>query len=276
VKLAWATDLHLDMVNRNRLEEFVRDVKNAGPVDGLLLTGDISTALRVKDDVHYLHEQTKLEVYYVLGNHDFWVSRGTSRLMAETRASLKAAVGVEYAADIEGVLYLSQPDAILTMGEVSLIGEDGWYDGRYGHATKSIIGLNDWVYIKDFFSLKIGSIVGKSRSIADAYAASLYIKACLALADGAKTLVVATHVPPFRECATYRGVPSDDEWAPWFVSKATGDVLLQLATDFPDRRFEVFCGHSHGGSDVQVRENLRVRTGAATYGQPRLQGVFEF
>jgi predicted MPP superfamily phosphohydrolase len=35
----------------------------------------------------------------------------------------------------------------------------------------------------------------------------------------------------------------------------------------------VLCGHTHGGGDVQVAENLRVVTGPAEYGEPEIRAI---
>ncbi len=37
----------------------------------------------------------------------------------------------------------------------------------------------------------------------------------------------------------------------------------------------VLCGHTQGGGEVQMAENLRVVTGPAEYGRPEIQQVFE-
>lgn len=34
-------------------------------------------------------------------------------------------------------------------------------------------------------------------------------------------------------------------------------------------------GHTHGGGEVQVAENLRVVTGQAEYGRPEIQQIIE-
>ena len=57
--------------------------------------------------------------------------------------------------------------------------------------------------------------------------------------------------------------------------KASGDVLLAAAEAHADREILVFCGHTHGGGTVEVRPNLRVITGAAEYGAPRLQEILD-
>jgi len=50
-----------------------------------------------------------------------------------------------------------------------------------------------------------------------------------------------------------------------------GDVLLEVARSRPKCQILVLCGHTHGGGEVQVAENLRVMTGPAEYGKPEVQ-----
>ena len=38
----------------------------------------------------------------------------------------------------------------------------------------------------------------------------------------------------------------------------------------------VLSGHTHGGGRAQILENLTVLTGAAAYGEPAVQEVFEW
>ena len=88
-------------------------------------------------------------------------------------------------------------------------------------------------------------------------------------------VIVATHVPPFREAAWYQGSPSADDYLPFFACKAVGDVLLEVAQSYPECRFLVLCGHTHGSGEIQVLENLRVVTGQAEYGRPEIQQIIE-
>ena len=37
----------------------------------------------------------------------------------------------------------------------------------------------------------------------------------------------------------------------------------------------VLCGHTHGEGQAQILPNLKVLTGGAKYGEPRVQRVFE-
>ena len=42
-----------------------------------------------------------------------------------------------------------------------------------------------------------------------------------------------------------------------------------------DRQMTVLCGHTDGAGEAQVLPNLRVLTGAAEYGEPKVQRVLE-
>jgi hypothetical protein len=37
----------------------------------------------------------------------------------------------------------------------------------------------------------------------------------------------------------------------------------------------VLCGHTHGGGEILVAENLRVVTGPAEYGKPEIQQIMD-
>jgi hypothetical protein len=78
-------------------------------------------------------------------------------------------------------------------------------------------------------------------------------------------------VPPFREAFMYEAKISGDDGLPYFSSKATGDVLMQVAEENPDIAFLVFCGHTHHEAYFQARDNLIVKVGGAEYYQPKVQ-----
>jgi hypothetical protein len=88
-------------------------------------------------------------------------------------------------------------------------------------------------------------------------------------------VIVATHIPPFREAAWYPGRPSADDYLPFFSCKAVGDVLVEAGRAHPQCRFLVLCGHTHDGGEIQVAENLRVITGPAEYGKPEIQQIID-
>ena len=52
-------------------------------------------------------------------------------------------------------------------------------------------------------------------------------------------------------------------------------MLLEAAQLYPKCQILVFCGHTHGGGEIQVVENLQVVTGAAEYGTPEIRQIIE-
>src|SRR5580658_1327279 len=67
------------------------------------------------------------------------------------------------------------------------------------------------------------------------------------------------------------GMASDD-YLPFFSCNAAGDAILEAARSHPRCQIRVLCGHTHGGGEVQVVENLRVVTGAADFIAAGLEG----
>ena len=41
----------------------------------------------------------------------------------------------------------------------------------------------------------------------------------------------------------------------------------------PKSNLLVLCGHTHGGGEIKVLDNLRVLTGEAEYGRLRITGI---
>lgn len=88
-------------------------------------------------------------------------------------------------------------------------------------------------------------------------------------------IIAVTHVPPFREAAWYQGKPSNDDFLPYFASKAAGDVMVKVMKAHPRSNLLVLCGHMHDGGGIKVLDNLRVLTGEAEYGRLRVNQVLE-
>lgn len=51
---------------------------------------------------------------------------------------------------------------------------------------------------------------------------------------------------------------NNDDWLPYFASKATGEVLNDICTAYPDINFLVLCGHTHGKAKYSPCSNLLV------------------
>ena len=132
--------------------------------------------------------------------------------------------------------------------------------------------LNDYVHIRDLASANLvrSELLRRIQALAEDAASHLrdVVPRALALAP---RLIVATHVPPFREACWHEGRISDDEWLPHFSSKVVGEALVAAAAAHPDASLTVLCGHTHGEGTVEILPNLTKRfttfgiTSQATY-----------
>ena len=266
MKLAWATDIHLDHATESARRRFCQAVSEQA--DALVVTGDIAESHILGTALTVLAELTGLPVYFVLGNHDFY--RGS---ISTTRRQAGYVV-------TQNLVYLSQAGVVELTPNTALVGHDGWADGRLGDLDGSDVILNDFLLIdelkhwRDIHTLDKPALRKALEALGDEAAG--YLKSVLALAaEKYSQVIVATHIPPFRDAAWYEGHPSADDYLPFFSCKAVGDVLLEAARSYPKCQILVLCGHTHGGGEIQVAENLRVVTGPAEYGRPEIRQVFE-
>lgn len=267
MKLAWSTDIHLDHAFELQREEFFQSIRDS-EADALVISGDISNANMLKRHLDMLAAGVDLPIYFVLGNHDFyggWISeiRDVARNRSRDRQNLHY---------LTSMMYVSLSD------DVALVGHDGWYDARIGRTGKII--LNDFQLVRDFSALcgdwdvaGIKPDVAMELKFKDlAGEAADHFRTVLAVAfEDHRKVVLVTHVPPFAEACWHMGRRSDIEWLPYFTSKTAGDALVEVMEARPDKELLVLCGHSHGNGSAQIRDNLNVLTGGASYRFPSLQ-----
>jgi predicted MPP superfamily phosphohydrolase len=268
MRLAWATDIHLDHATESARRRFCQSVNEQA--DALVVTGDIAESHILGTTLSALAEQTGQPVYFVLGNHDFY--RGS---ISATRRQVGYVVN-----DTPGLVYLTQAGVVELTSNTALVGHDGWADGRLGDLDGSDVILNDFLLIdelkhwRDHHTLDKPALRRALEALGDEAAG--YLKGVLApAAKHYPKVIVATHIPPFREAAWYQGRPSADVYLPFFSCKAVGDVLLDVAQSHPKCQILVLCGHTHDGGEIQAADNLRVVTGPAEYGRPHIQWVID-
>ena len=278
MRVAWATDIHLDFLSDERVREFAGEMWGTG-ADALIVSGDISNAVQLVHHLRLLVEGVPGRLFFVLGNHDFY---GGS--IVEVRAAVAAVCARK-----PRLCWL--PDAgVVRLGEnTALVGVDGWGDARLGDANRTTVVLNDFFKIADLAAtlepavLRMPGLLVHSdrgrlhaalRGLGDAEAARCRAVVGAALAEYPEVLVV-THVPPFKAACWHEGALSDDNWLPYFTCDAVGVALRELAEAHPRRRLTVLCGHTHGAGEAQITANLRVLTGGAEYRRPAVQRVLE-
>lgn len=257
MRLAWLTDVHLNFLDAPARARFAAEVA-ATETTGLLITGDIAEADSLEGALEELAMTAARPVWFVLGNHDFY---GGS--IADVRAR---------AHELGTARWLPAAGVVRLTDEVALLGHDGWGDARLGNVAYTPVELADFHAIRELRGLRRKTRHALLRRLGDEAAASLREHVTDALV-WARHLVVALHVPPFRESCWHDGRISDDDWLPYFTCDAAGVVLRQLMHDHPDARMTVYCGHTHGDGVAQLLPNLRVITGGATYGTPIVRTI---
>jgi 3',5'-cyclic AMP phosphodiesterase CpdA len=263
MRLSWSTDVHLNFLSVAEVDAFGTTIMEQKP-DAVLLTGDISEAPAIRRHLEQLQKRVACPLYFVLGNHDFY--RGSIESVRKTARELTATEAGPFWLPSRGVVSFGE--------ESALVGVDGWGDGRAGDYANTPINLNDFLLIEDLAGLGREELVARVRAIGDAEAATLrplLEQAC----ESRREVIVATHVPPFREACWHDGQVSNDEWLPWFTCIAVGEVLLAAARAHPECRLTVLCGHTHSAGQVSLADNLSVHTGGADYGSPSVARLLE-
>lgn len=277
-RVAWLTDVHLNFLSEADRRRFAQELRELA-LDAVLVSGDIAESPSLAWGLMHLAAGAACRVCFVLGNHDFY--HGS---IGGTRARV-----VALQEEVPQLTYLTASGVVELGPNTALVGHDGWGDARLGDFFGSNVVLNDYLLIEDLrepapdgapiagcpWARDRRPLARRLQALGDEAADHFRQVVPLALASHCRVIAVI-HAPPFREACRYNGRVSDDHWAPHFSCGAAGAALRELMAAQPDREMLVLCGHTHTAADVQILPNLRVLCGAAQYGQPVIQQVFEF
>lgn len=209
--IVWITDCHLSFLEERDRQAFYNRIANMAP-SAVTITGDIGKGLST---IRYLEEiawYLSCPVFFVLGNHDFWVLPSLKDMRA----------GVSLLCEREpSLVYVTQRGICPLTERTCVIGHDGWPDARLGNIEESRLSLNDFVMIEEV-SGPFRFRASKMQVLADE--AARHVAALLpeALARY-EHVYVLTHVPPFAEACIHEGHPTDADGLPYFASKVMGD-----------------------------------------------------
>ena len=268
MRLAWLTDIHLNFVDAARVDEFLASVRDRA--DAVAISGDIAES---RDVCHYLRtieEIVQKPIYFVLGNHDFYRDS-----IPQVRRMVAGLAG-----ESKYLNYLTAMQLVQLTPSTAIIGHDGWADARLGDYRRSNVILSDHQLIAELARWFDGSRLDKDNllrtmtALADE-AAGHFATVLEEAASKYPNLVAVTHVPPFREAAWYQRKPSNDDYLPHFACKVVGDIMRAVMREHPTSNLLVLCGHTHGGGEFQASDNIRVLTGEAEYGRPRISRVLD-
>lgn len=265
-RILWISDPHLNFLPGGGVREFaqaiVEDPRWQG-FDAAVVTGDLAEFHNFDKLIERFADSLGKPVYFVLGNHDAY--GGSISGLRQKAAGMKGKAR-----------WLVSEKLVQLCEGTALVGQDGWYDARFGDAARSEVVLSDFHHIKELKPVRGVRLFDKLREIADECAREAKSLIEAAIAAGNKRIVFATHVPPFWQAAWHEGQVSDRHWLPWMSSKAMGDVLSALAAAHPEVDFLVLCGHTHGDGTYQHAPNMKVLTGHSEYRDPRVTSKFDF
>lgn len=263
MRCAWATDIHLNFVDGRHRYAFAESVLKHEP-DIVLLGGDLAEADNVVSYLQELEDWIQRPIYFVLGNHDFY--KGSIRSVRESISELTR--------DSEHLFWMNDAGVVPIGQEASLVGHDSWADGGLGDYWGSGVVLNDFLLIEEFQQLGKRARLELLERLA-AEAAAHFGKVLPEAFGSSRSVILLTHVPPFRQACWHEGKISADDFLPFFATKVVGDMLRSVMEANPECNLRVFCGHTHGGGAADILPNLKVYTGGAQYGKPRVQMVFD-
>ena len=262
MRLIWLTDIHLDHLKDDDAQSFCQRVNDSGP-DNLLLTGDISNGEKIEKHLKMIKKQISCPVYFVLGNHDFYKSSisEVNKLVEKITSKSKQ------------LIWMDKSRAVKLSDTTALVGHSGFNDGRNGDYENSEYEPADFYEIEEFKDISEEERLELMKKLADESADHIR-KVLPEACKTAPEVIMLTHVPPYSEACWFESEVTDKNHQPFFSSKAMGEAIHEVMADFPKTGLTVYCGHTHHSGEARIADNIKVYTGAATYGFPVAQRTF--
>jgi 3',5'-cyclic AMP phosphodiesterase CpdA len=138
MRLAWATDIHLDFLADEQVRAFAGSLVADRP-DAVILSGDLSHAEQLEHHLRLLAGGTSCPIYFVLGNHDYYGS---------SVAAVREAVA-EICSRKPRLRWLPNRGVVELTATTAMIGCDGWADARLGDFGGTPVFLNDFIHIEE-------------------------------------------------------------------------------------------------------------------------------
>lgn len=252
----WFTDVHFDYVGELNLFKFIDTINEFKP-KGVFITGDIANGLSIQKDLKYIARNCKTDIYFVLGNHDRYLS-SFSKVKEKIQKLCKKYDNLHWMPEA-GVIRLNNSNA--------LIGVDGWFNFSYTNPN-NILFTNDWFMIKELIvnysvanKIKfINKIIDDGCNIAEEN-----LKEALKSYDH---IHMITHFPPFIEAAGNEKYYFKNFWNSYDVNTKLGELLTSIMKNYPNKKLTVYCGHTHHWKRTQILDNLECIVGDSRYFNP--------
>lgn len=253
-RYVWYSDTHLNKsVFPFMKRGFIRRLDEAH-ADGVIVTGDISSGLRLESDLRFLARHFDGPIYFVLGNHDYH-KRHIESVHADVRRLCARHPNLCWLTDI-GLVELTD--------NIALVGTEGWYDASLGDPTW-LRWTTDWWLTLDFLQMdSMDERIAAWRRMARTSAELVESRLQQAF-ERYRTVYVATHFPPWREATRSAGTFMESFWLPYNTNAAMGAAIERVAIDHPDSNVVVLAGHTHVPCHVRVSDNVQCHVARATY-----------
>lgn len=261
--IAWMTDTHFNLLKPEEFKIFVAQLNSSGFTD-LWLTGDISCGTEICFHLSYLAENFPGQIYFILGNHDYY-----KLFIAESRQMVQK-LSQKYS-NLHYLTFENQP--VPFNEDTALIGDDGWYDGLWREPQTSLIFWWDWYFIKDFRCLFSAE---ERLTLMQKLAHDALNRIRTNLESALKThstIYLLSHIPPWP--ARHRWKLIENFWKPYNSSKLLASMLMDLMTEHPDKKLIVLSGHTHLKRQEEISHNIELRVGEANFHSPQVQELIE-
>ncbi len=260
-KLAWLTDIHLDFLDLEKIQDFAYSARASNP-DAYLLGGDISVAPLLHTHLRILEHYWQRPIYFVLGNHDYY--KGSINTIRD-----KLPVFVSKQSHLH---WLPNDGIVELCPTTALIGHGLWADGRLGLKEKSSILLNDYALIKELKYTNQTRLFQSLNQLGDRAAREVEPTLRSALARY-NHIFFLTHIPPFIHNHDDDNHQPDPDFLPHLICHAVGQMLRQVMAEFPHNMLTVLSGHIHVAFESWVSDNIFFKTAQARYRHPKMHEI---
>lgn len=256
-RLLRLTDIHLDKATTSAKSRFLGALR-ASPCDAVLITGDISVAADLIDHLTEISKACgKRPVIFTTGNHDYFGS--SFKEVDQAIASL--------CARHRNLIALGNGEVIQLSNNTGMVGHPGWYDGQSGAGEQTKVESPDRYQIHDFIDLDRKAFFKKLRLLGQE-SAKYFRKVLPQALSYYSKVILATHVPPFTQGIRYSQMGCVWNRQPYFANRAAGNLIWGISKSFPNRRIQIYAGHTHSAASVMMRPNLSMHVAGARPGCP--------
>lgn len=253
LKIIWYSDTHLNRLLPWNRFLFVKRVKSQ-KADGLFLTGDISHGLSINSDLQYLAEKLDIPIYFVLGNHDYYL-----RSMDKVHDQL-----LNLTSKYSNLHWLTNSQVLSLNKKTAVIGAEGWYDASLGDPEYLKYTL-DWLLIKDFRKLSnFKERLAKFKELA-LNSADLISKKLEESFENHKITYILTHYPAWEQATRDVGTYMEKFWLPYNVNLTMGRAIEKVVKKHKKKRVIVLSGHLHCQSTIMVNKRIQCVVNDASY-----------